>query len=99
MPVCCIDNRIREKIWSLLDILGGVYWLEIEVEKQTRKGCPNRFSRRAYNVNFTGKGQRCVGKKHDEMKAVAGKLGRCLKCFVRRARVSLTLSRTPDVKT
>ena len=39
MPVCCIDNRIREKIRSLFDILGGLGWLEIELEKQTRKGC------------------------------------------------------------
>ena len=33
------DNRIQEKIRSLFDFLGGLGWLEIEVEKQTRKGC------------------------------------------------------------
>ena len=30
---------MQEKIRSLFDILGGLSWLEIEVEKQTRKGC------------------------------------------------------------
>ena len=42
----------------LFDILGGLGWLEIEVEKQTRKGYQiGVVSRWAYHINFTGKWQ------------------------------------------